>query len=131
MTSSDIIDHKVKELKNYIDLWARDLKAELGIPATGSTIGVSYEPSIQLDRLPDELVIRAGMYQPRNYNPVQVNILERVEVIEDSHDDVVTFRTFYSTNGNDKGTMTVSHFQRLYEPVERGYSLMPDPPAGL
>jgi hypothetical protein len=108
------IDQKVLELKAHIDLWARELKAELGFPPEGHSIGISYEPSVKLSQMPGEPPVKKGLYRPRNYAPLQDNLTERVEVVQPSKDGMVIFRTFYDPAGDDLSTMSVGHFNALY-----------------
>jgi hypothetical protein len=117
MTPSMLIDQKVEELKSHLDNWARELKAKLEIPQQGHSIGISYEPGVTLERMPGEAVIDKGLYRPRGYNTLQDNLTERVEVVQPSKHNLVIFRTFYSPEGDSLATMSVEHFERLYEPV--------------
>jgi hypothetical protein len=117
MNASMIIDQQVDALKAHLDNWRRELKAKLEIPQQGHSIGISYEPGVTLDRMPGEAVIGKGLYRPRGYKTVQDNLVERVEVVQPSKDGLVIFRTFYSPEGDDLATMSVAHFDRLYEPI--------------
>ena len=116
MNSIDKFNQQLESLQRFIDAWKRETRQVLGLPEEGHSIGVSFDPNIRLDRLPGEIVIKKGLYKPAGYVTLQDNLLERVEVVQDSKDDTVIFRTFYEA-AQELSSMSVEHFHRLYVPV--------------
>lgn len=50
-------------VEDYLTKWGEDLRSELGLSfQAGATIGISFDPSIQLTQLPQAVLIRNGMY---------------------------------------------------------------------
>jgi len=117
MDSVQRFNQQIESLQRFITAWQRETRQVLGLPEEGHSIGVSYEPSVQLERLPGEAVVKKGLYRPVGYVTIEDNPIERVEVVQDSKDSVVIFRTYYGA-AQELSTMSVGHFQRLYVLVQ-------------
>ncbi len=117
MTPSQKFDQAIEQLNTFLQSWARQTRQELGLPEAGHTIGISFEPGVQLQAMPGESVITKGLYKLRGYETLRDNLTERVEVVQDSKQGIVIFRTFYGAD-QELATMSVAHFDRLYTPVQ-------------
>lgn len=50
-------------LETYIKKWGDDLRTELGLAfKPGATLGISFDPSMALTKLPDGMAVKEGLY---------------------------------------------------------------------
>lgn len=62
-----ILSKKLDELHAYIDKVGEDLRKELDLAASpDSTVGISFDPTIQVTRVPNFTMLEPGFYRLKN-----------------------------------------------------------------
>lgn len=73
------LENKLEEVHAYIDKWGEDLRKELNLPPQGATVGISFDPEIQLSRIPSHQSVAPGTYVSRD-GGLQVEVVSQDEL---------------------------------------------------
>lgn len=111
---SVFFDNKIKELHNYIDKWAEQIRKEMGMSEKpNGSIGVSFMPeSFTLPSVPVFSEVKKGFYATKDR-------VIQVEVVEQRLDGLVVFNNLTSTDESPElSVMSTDMFVRWFEPFD-------------